>query len=283
MKKALTITISIIIAIAVILGLTLIVYAIESDEIVEEPTTSEVYIPSETQIELKPVKYDLVQTDSEELLLELIKVQKDRKQAAHEMAENGRLLDYEEDHPVIILAKEEWWNAHNAQMYYQQTYDNIQIEKQKAEEARWEKKMNAYPSATIIWKYLKDLGYNDYVCAGILGNIMAEVGGNTLNIKYWLYDKNVNYYGMCQWNKAYSSIWGADLQTQCEFLKDTIKYEFDTFGYMYYKGFNYESFLNLQDEQEVALAFAKAYERCNSKSYATRQRNALKAYNYFTN
>ena len=39
-----------------------------------------------------------------------------------------------------------------------------------------------YPEAYKIWHYLKKLGYNDYVCAGIMGNIMAECGGQTLNI-----------------------------------------------------------------------------------------------------
>ena len=41
-------------------------------------------------------------------------------------------------------------------------------------------KYNEYPVATEIWMFLKNCGYNDYVAAGILGNMMAEVGGNTL-------------------------------------------------------------------------------------------------------
>ena len=43
------------------------------------------------------------------------------------------------------------------------------------------------------------------------------------------------------------------------------------------------SFLNLNDEKEVAKAFAKCYERCGSSSLNQRQKNATTAYNYFTN
>lgn len=126
---------------------------------------------------------------------------------------------------------------------------------------------------------MKTQGWNNYVCAGIMGNIMTEVGGQSLNIRYNAYGNG--YYGICQWNKAYRQVWGTDLKTQLNFLKNTIQYEMNTFGFNYYKGFNYNSFLNLQDAQQAALAFAKCYERCGSGSYGVRQNNAIKAYNYF--
>lgn len=126
---------------------------------------------------------------------------------------------------------------------------------------------------------MKAQGWNDYVCAGIMGNLMAEVGGQTLDIRYTL--SSSGYYGMCQWSRGYSQVWGAGLETQCDFLRDTIKYEFDTYGSKYQKGFNFNSFLNMTDAQQAALAFAKSYERCGSGSYRVRQKNALKAYNYF--
>ena len=74
-----------------------------------------------------------------------------------------------------------------------------------------------------------------------MGNLMAEVGGQTLNLQYTLCGKN--YYGMCQWSRGYSEIWGAGLTAQCDFLRDTIQYEIDTFGKLYAKGFNFNSFL----------------------------------------
>ena len=140
--------------------------------------------------------------------------------------------------------------------------------------------MAEYPVATTIWNYLKDLGYNDYVAAGILGNIMAEVGGQTLAIQPTL--SNGTYYGMCQWKMCYyPSVNGLGTEGQLDLLANTIEQEFNEFGYV--SGYSYEEFLNIQDEQTAALAFAKTYERCGSGSHSVRQKNATKALEYFTN
>ena len=149
----------------------------------------------------------------------------------------------------------------------------------------WEEKKAQYPVATQIWLYMKDLGWSDAVCAGIMGNIMAEVGGQTLNIRPYLYghESNRTYYGICQWYlpNASSKLKGASLEYQCNYLKNTIKKEFNVFGYKYSSSMNYENFLALNDPAKAALAFAKCYERCASFSYNIRQKNAQKAYNYF--
>ena len=55
---------------------------------------------------------------------------------------------------------------------------------EKIKQDFWNERKIKNPIATEIWLYLKKQGYNDYVCAGILGNIMAEVGGQTLNIRH---------------------------------------------------------------------------------------------------
>lgn len=253
----------------------------------ENTTTSEAYIPSETTtaaIELLDTQelvyptyeseYQLIDTQDEDQLLALIQECQGRKTSAHEMAEAARALGYPETHMTIKLAQNEWAIAEEYQTKYEETYEQVC-------NAEKDKQFEEYPAAATIWYYFKDLGYNDYICAGILGNIMAEVGGQTLNIQYWLYGNG--YYGMCQWNKAYSSVWGADLNGQCNYLKNTIEYEFDTFGFCYASNFNFSSFLNLTDERAAALAFAKCYERCGSGSYTIRQNNAEIAYNYFVN
>lgn len=199
------------------------------------------------------------------------------KDAAHLMAEGARALGYPENHPVIVTAKREWHEANNKQKEHQARYDKLStdlIRQQMAE----------YPAATTIWQYLKNLGYNDYVCAGILGNIMVEVGGQTLDIQYWLYDPAGAFYGMCQWSKSYyPEVQGADLATQCDFLANTIKFEIDTFGYAYKRNFDYSAFLALENERDAALAFAKAYERCAASTYSIRQNSAEIAYDYFVN
>lgn len=209
--------------------------------------------------------------DDLDILIELIAKQISNMNDAHQMADAARQLGYSEDHDVIKLAVEEYNNANEIRQSYQQVYDDLM--------EHWHQKEEEYPVATYIWSYFKELGYSNQVCAGILGNIMAEVGGNTLDIQYDIYGSS--YYGMCQWNKAYSEVWGASLEEQCNYLEDTIEYEFDTFGYAYKRGFDYNDFLNMTSITDAALAFAKCYERCASGSYTVRQNNAITAYNYF--
>lgn len=209
--------------------------------------------------------------DDMDVLVELIAEQISNMNAAHQMADAARELGYSEDHAVIVLARQEYKEANALRKTYQAIYDKL-LE-------HWHQKEEEYPTAAYIWNYFKELGYNNQVCAGILGNIMAETGGNTLEIQATIFGNG--YYGMCQWNKAYSNVWGASLEEQCDYLRDTIEYEFDTFGYAYKRSFNYDSFLEITDIKDAALAFAKCYERCGSGSYYTRQQNAIAAYNYF--
>ena len=241
---------------------------------------------------------------TKEELVTMIDEAKATKDHAHTMAESARALGWKDDDKLIKELQEIWHEADEDQVKYQGYLDEILIneaeaahkaeeerlaaeaaqkaaeeEARRAEEAKWAIKAAEYPAATQIWRYMKAQGWNDYVCAGIMGNIMAEVGGQTLDIRYTL--SSNGYYGMCQWNRQYSNIWGAGLESQCDYLRDTIKYEIDTFGFNYQKGFKFNSFLNMTDAQQAALAFAKAYERCASGSYGVRQKNAIKAYNYF--
>lgn len=146
----------------------------------------------------------------------------------------------------------------------------------------WRVRAEEYPAATQIWLYMKELGWNDYVCAGILGNIMAECGGHTLNIQWNIYDYSGWFYGICQWSLYYRpEASGLSLENQLDLLYNTIESEFDYAGFCYYSGFTYEDFLEMTNCRDIALAFAKVYERCGSGSYSIRQRNAEVAYEYF--
>lgn len=133
-----------------------------------------------------------------------------------------------------------------------------------------------YNQATEVWNGLKALGLNDYVCAGIMGNIMAEVGGQTLDISRWPQYSQKTYYGICQWaggrKQRLLNDFGTTLNDQIRFLSVEL---FEVIP----KG---NSFYNMQDEKEAALYFAKYYERCGSGSYSVRQSNATKALQYFT-
>lgn len=266
----------------VITPFKMVAAAVDKDNIIT--TNSEANIPSEniTVIELDVVKRTLPEVTTSTAAKSEMDKCTIRKTAAHNMAESARALGFAETSPVIVLAKKEWAAAQKDYTHYNNIYQDLYTKELEAAEAqKWGTKAEEYPTATQIWRYFKDLGYNDYVCAGIMGNLMAEVGGQTLNIQHTL--SGNGYYGMCQWNRAYGQIWGADLTGQCDFLRDTIKYEIDTYGKCYQRGFNYDSFLALTDEKAAALAFAKSYERCGSGSYSVRQTNATKALEYFTN
>ena len=246
------------------------------EQMTVETTNSEDYIPSETN-ELMLIDKPLVHTTDKQQLLDLIQKCNGYKDAAHGMAVSARALGYSDSNPIIVLAQKEWFATEEQLAYYTEQLNVILAAE---ETSKWAAKEKEYPAATTIWRYFKDLGYNDYVCAGIMGNLMAEVGGQTLDIQWWL--KGNGYYGMCQWNQGYKSqVWGADLQGQLDFLRDTIKYELDTFGFAYSKGFNYDQFLSLNSAEAAAKAFAKCYERCDSGSYSIRQKNAVVAYDYF--
>lgn len=133
-----------------------------------------------------------------------------------------------------------------------------------------------YSQATQVWTGLKALGLNNYVCAGIMGNIMAEVGGQTLDISRWPQYSLKSYYGICQWSGSRKqrllNDFGTTLEDQIRFLSVEL---FEVIP----KG---NSFYNMQDEKKAALYFAKYYERCGSSSYSVRQSNATKALQYFT-
>lgn len=157
-----------------------------------------------------------------------------------------------------------------------------QNQKDKLIKEKWNQRAEEYPAATAIWLYMKNLGWNDYVCAGIMGNIMAEVGGGTLNVQYWLAGGDGWYYGMCQWSKYYCpDVYGAELLEQCDYLRDTIQYQIDVYGYLYQSGFNYEQFLELTNERSAAYAFGVCYERPAFEYLSIRCNYAEKAYNYF--
>ena len=194
-----------------------------------------------------------------------------RQHCAHQMAEYARALGYSEEHFIIKTAQDEWWDA------------QAQIIANREESEDWLNKFAEYPSATYVWLYLvEELGYNNYVAAGIMGNLMAEVGGGTLDLQYKLYSSSDEYYGMCQWSKKYyPQIRGCGLEEQCDFLAQTIEYEINNFGYKYAKGYKYADFIALQDVEDAALMFAKTYERCADWTYERRLRFANKAYDYF--
>ena len=105
-----------------------------------------------------------------------------------------------------------------------------------------------YPTAAYIWNYLKKMGYNNYICAGIMGNLMIETGGRTLNLNPTIYGGGGSYYGICQWSAYYCpGVQGASLDGQLAYLAKTIKTEMNNYGFNYSSTMNYDNFLKMKN------------------------------------
>ena len=60
-----------------------------------------------------------------------------------------------------------------------------------------------YCYATGVWDYLIQRNYGKAITSAILGNMMVETAGGTLDIKPEIYSSSKNYYGLCQWSLKY--------------------------------------------------------------------------------
>jgi hypothetical protein len=152
------------------------------------------------------------------------------------------------------------------------------------EELIWMHREAEYPIATEIWLIMKSYGWSDAACAGIMGNFMREVGGDSLEyIQPDLYGAGGYHFGLCQWSKRYYSEiyptneWVPTAREQLDFLRHTILH-YNGNGYSY--GFTEDYLKTATDCREVAKIFCDGYERPN-ESPTRRQNNAEKAYNYF--
>jgi hypothetical protein len=257
----------------------------------ENSTTSEAYIPSEIIEQLEPDEgakplenYIMVPAELEGNLLvyqeattikeiqTLIDTCTARKKAASDMANAARACGYPEDHPIILLAKEEWSAANEAYEQYKIKYDALVATMPTGE----------YPVAEIVWKFLTvNMGYSNYVAAGIMGNMMVECGGFTLKLDWDAINPSSKCYGLCQWHpRFHQSVQGGNLQTQLEYAAISFPYILKTQASAYRYNFTYEEFLNMTDVYEIAKAFCLIYERPGG--YDIRRGDcAAKAYNYF--
>lgn len=153
-----------------------------------------------------------------------------------------------------------------------------------AEELKWITRAEEYPVATKVWLFLKEeLGYSDAVCAGIIGNMMTECGGQTLNLQWDARNKKSGCYGLCQWHpKYFPELQDTTLEEQLDFAKTSFPKLLSRYMRIYKKGFTYEDFLALEDPCQAAYIFCVVYERPGSGAHTRRQENAMKAYEYFT-
>ena len=155
---------------------------------------------------------------------------------------------------------------------------------QSQEEREWDEFLRkTYPEAYTVWQYLTiDLGLNNYVAAGIMGNLMNECGGNSLKLQPKVYGYKNGYYGICQWALVYApEVAGKSLDYQLNYLGKTIQEAFDKYGYLYKKGFKYSDFCELTSCKDAADAFRVVYERPGDSTKELRKNLACYAYSVF--
>lgn len=272
---------------------TIAITASANQDMPTEPvaTISEAYIPSEPS---EPV----IETEPEEeiIILENVEVERVepatldeantaledaifRRDTTKSVYEGLLLLGYDTEHPAVVMAKTDLENAEADVEYYTEQ----QLIRQ--EEENWRVRAEEYPIATQAWLYMKnELGFNDIVCAGIMGNMMAECGGCWTSDLDWDVSSSSGY-GMIQWlggrKQQLFSIYGntPSVENQLDFIKDEL---YGTNGVTkQVTDSQLDKIMNAENPEDCAYAFACYYERCGEDHRWVRRDYARRAYEYF--
>lgn len=180
------------------------------------------------------------------------------KDLAHTIAEMMREEGFPEDHPIIKEAQKLWQESDEKE----QTAQVYTTMEQRAK----------YPVASFVWQFFKENGYSDEVAAGIIGNMMAECGGQTLDLDPYIYSGG--FYGLCMFSLYYfPEVDGMSVPEQLQLLVDTL-------DNIEAGGGSVETFLALTDEKQAAKYFSDYYERPAQWS-SQRATNASNALEYF--
>ena len=147
----------------------------------------------------------------------------------------------------------------------------------------WAERHAEYPVATEVWLMMKSFGWSDIVCAGIMGNLMRETGGDTLHLKPDAVSNSG--FGLVQWTgeryKDMCSKYGQSptVAEQMEFMKDelygtngVVKQVTDSQGARIFEA---------DTPEKCAGEFAVWFERPAYNDYSRRKANAEIAYYYF--
>lgn len=127
-----------------------------------------------------------------------------------------------------------------------------------------------YHVAGCVYEYLRERGYSEPVIAGILGNMMAECGGQTLSLQWNLYGGGGSYYGLCMWSLRYGpDVKDRNVTGQLSYLTENIQEIMEQFGG------SYDYFCSIEDAGQAARYFANYYER--GSGAGVRARNAYQA------
>ena len=248
-------------------------------------TISEADIPSETTsakeevIILKNMVVERVEPTNYDEAVNALKKATFRRDIALSVYDGLVALGYADNHPAVALAKSDLDNA-EADVTYYADYKTIYEEQHK-----WDLRAAEYPVATQAWLYMKnELGFNDTVCAGIMGNMMAECGGCWTSDLNWDINGSSGY-GMIQWlgsrKKQLFSIYGSkpSVENQLNFMKDEL---YGTNGVTkQVTDSQLNKIMNAESPEECAFAFATYFERCGEGHRSIRRGYARRAYEYF--
>lgn len=285
-------------AVMLISAFSLIVFAAGPADNSTNPvaTFSEDYIPSETTFPVDTEPTESTEPEVVVIVLDTVVVERvepttyDEANASLEKAiarqeltntvyQGLITLGYADDHPAVVMAKTNIENADADVAYYQEQFE-IWEEKHK-----WEVRASEYPVATQVWLYMKnELGYSDIVCAGIMGNMMAECGGCWTSDLDWDVHSSSGF-GMIQWlggrKQQLFSIYGNDpsIEDQLNFMHDEL-YGTDGVTWQVSQS-QLDKIMNAETPEECAYAFACYFERCGEGHRAPRRGYARRAYEYF--
>lgn len=242
-----------------------------------EPT--ETTEPEEVVIVLDTVVFKRVEPTTYDEACSLLEEAIARQELTETIYQGFLTLGYADDHPAVVMAKTDIENAKIEIEYYQEQFA-IWEEKHK-----WEVRASEYPVATQVWLYMKnELGYSDIVCAGIMGNMMAECGGCWTSDLDWDVSSSSGF-GMIQWlggrKKQLFSIYGENpsVEDQLNFMHDEL-YGTDGVTWQVNQA-QLNKIMNASSPEECAFAFATYFERCGEGHRAPRRGYAKRAYEYF--
>lgn len=242
-----------------------------------EPT--ETTAPEEVVIVLDTVVFKRVEPTTYDEANSLLEEAIARQELTETIYQGFLTLGYADDHPAVVMAQTDIENAKIEVEYYQEQFA-IWEEKHK-----WEVRASEYPVATQVWLYMKnELGYSDTVCAGIMGNMMAECGGCWTSDLDWDVHSSSGF-GMIQWlggrKKQLFSIYGENpsVEDQLNFMHDEL---YGTDGVTkQVTDDQLEKIMGADTPEECAFAFATYFERCGEGHRAPRRGYARRAYEYF--
>lgn len=280
-KKKLTLLIALSIIIITTVT-TFIVEAVKPETKVEPMATVEDVDPlPPSAVEESVIEEEKIEVVEEESKVELLSVEEIAKQVI-----NGDWSSGEERKTRLTEAG---YNYDEVQAKVAELMPKPQPVKEPAAAPSIKLPTGEYPEAQLIWDTMISWGWTAETCAGIIGNMMAEIGGGTLNLSNWNSNDGCGY-GLIQWTGGRRSTlkgrYGSypTIEQQLIFMRDEL------FGINNTRQQVSSSVLNKimntngnESPESIAFCFASNYERCASRYRAKRQGYARIAYEYFMN